>query len=73
MPLIKMIGANVEAERLQHERAADAENDLLLEPTSLVTTIKMMGDLSILRVVLSVVCVQQQHRNVVTERAMQEV
>jgi hypothetical protein len=47
MTIVQVIGVNVEAERLQEAHAADAEDDLLLEPIEIVAPIKVMGQYAI--------------------------
>ncbi len=63
-----MIDADVEAERLQHARAADAEHDLLLEAVLGIAAIKAVRDLPVLGFVLIEIGVEQENRHAVTER-----
>jgi len=43
VPFIHVILTDLEAERLEHANAADAEYDLLLESIALVATVKVVG------------------------------
>ena len=73
VPFVEMIGVDVEAERLQHARAADTEHDLLLEPVGVPAAIEVVGDLPVLRAVLLDVGIEQQHRHLVPERTGEPV
>lgn len=43
MPFVHVVLSDFEAERLQHTRPANPQDDLLLEPVGVVPTVKLMG------------------------------
>ena len=61
--LVHVPDAGVDAELLQHHRAADAEHPLLAEAHLAAADVKHRGDGAIGRVVLEQIAVQQQHGN----------
>ena len=62
MALVHVPGPDVEAERAQHPRAADAQNDLLLEAVGAIAAVEVMRQRPVERAVLFKVGVEQQDR-----------
>src|SRR5437763_17175124 len=59
MALVQMADRRLLAERAEGADAADAQDDLLLDPVLLVTAVELGGDVAILRAVLGDVAVEQ--------------
>ena len=68
MTLVHVMGMNVEAERPQDADPADAENDLLFQPISVVAAIEIMGQGAVVGAVLLEIGVEKQDRDAVSVR-----
>ena len=72
MALVQVVGFDLEAERAEHPLAADAEHRFLAQAQHLVTAVKPVRDAAVLGGVHLELCVKQQHRHAVPERAGQD-
>ena len=62
MSFIHVVLANIEANRLQHENAADTRYGFLLQPVAGIAAIKVVRYLPVLVSILTEVSVQQNNR-----------
>ena len=63
MPLVHMVGADIEAGSAQGSEAADAQDYLLLQTVRFVASVEPIGDLTVHRVVFGELRVEQDHRD----------
>ena len=68
MPLVHVPSGRLESDRMQRAHTADAEHDLLLDASALVSAVKPVGDVAVLCVVVVQIGVEQIQGDVADDR-----
>jgi hypothetical protein len=73
MTFVEMVGANLEAQCLQDAYPAHAKQKLLLQPIHLVSTVQVMRQVAVLRIVLLEIGIEEQDGNRVADVGFMDV
>ena len=73
MPLVHVVFADAETERIENAGAAEAEDDFLLQAVDLVAAVQFVGDTAILILVAGDIGIEKKHRHLSAGRAFDPV